>query len=353
MRTRLKIVHILLSKGFAGTERSTVESCNSQCQAHDVTLIIRKNQSKKSGAGIKDKLRSGVQVLEVSPFWNTSRKIENFIQSLNPDVVHAHLRKSTRILSKLRINAAKISTLHIGINGKGFLEMDALIAISPWQMAHIPKSYTGLVRWIRNSLTPHVAIPSEQTQQRRREICPDSQRLIGGVGRLSHSKGWDVLIEAFRRANIPNCALAIIGEGSHAGKLRKLAQGLNVKFLGFKHNIKDYYPCFDIFVCPSREEPMGRVILEALDAGTPVIASNIEGPKDILSEFPGRLFESEDADDLARALTSHFDKQPNRVTVDLSSHFAENVNQSIVDLYHEAIAANQVKKSSPSTKSHD
>lgn len=314
-----------------------MESCNIQSQDHDVVLILRKSQAKKSGAGIQDNLDPGIKVIEVSHFWRTQSRIQKLLSELQPDVVHAHLRKSTRILSRCATNAVKVSTLHLGINGRAFLDMDALIAISPWQLEHIPKQYNGIVKWIRNSLKPGSKPSTQQIQKLRASICDDKHLLIGGVGRLSFSKGWDILIQAFKQANLPNCTLVIIGEGSLEKKLRKLAEGSEIKFLGFKNDIKNYYPAFDLLVCPSREEPMGRVILEALDAGTPVIASNIEGPNDILSEFPGTLFKSGNTSELQKALELAHAEKPARVNVDLSSHFAETVNAEIVNLYLETI----------------
>ncbi|SMF59483.1 Glycosyltransferase [Alteromonadaceae bacterium Bs31] len=202
----------------------------------------------------------------------TRRSIQAILDEWKPDIVHAHLRRATRLLANCNTSAAKVSTLHIGVNGPHFLNMDALIAISPWQLDQVPKSFGGRVQWIRNSLVPHPRPSANKIRELRNEFgCNESTFVIGGVGRLSQSKGWDILIEAFKKAGLENAILVLVGDGSEAKNLKKLAgQAPTIQFLGFKHNIKDYYAAFDVFVCPSREEPMGRVILEAMDAGVDV-----------------------------------------------------------------------------------
>ena len=338
MTQKLKIIHILFSKGFAGTERSTAESCNFQCKEHDVTLICAKNNTRGSGASINTHLDERVRVIQISSRFFLKSNVQKYINRIQPDVVHAHLRRATRVLAKCKTEAATISTLHIGVNGPQFLEMDALIAISPWQVPQVPESYKGKLQWIRNSLTPHNhPSQSDRTRLRVEMAGDDNSFIIGGVGRLSKSKGWDLLIDAYKKAKLPNAKLILIGEGRDKEQLLQLANHPDIVFLGYRHNVKDYYSAFDVFVCPSREEPMGRVILEALDAGTEVIASDIEGPKDILTEFSGRLFPIEDVEALKSILIDvHGRRQRGEAfeKPDLSAHYIDNVGAEMVDLYY-------------------
>jgi len=305
MNSRLKIIHIILSRGFAGTERSTAESCNSQCEDHDVILICSNKNRRTSGATILNHLDPRVKVIQVSKTGLIKPRLQKILDQEQPDIAHAHLRKPTKLLARCTTNAAKVSTLHIGVNSKEFLKMDALIAISAWQMGHVPKQYRGILRWIRNSLTPHKQPDQFRAQELKNQLGLDNEQfVVGGIGRLSLSKGWDTLIEAFKRADLPNSVLVIIGEGRHKNIFLKKARSSNsdIRFENYKHDVKDYYSIFDVFVCPSREEPMGRVILEALDAATPVIASDIEGPKDILTEYPGTLVPVDNIEQMKNAL---------------------------------------------------
>ncbi len=343
-KVRLKIVHVILSRGFAGTERSTAESCNSQSKHHDVVLVCStKNMRSSSGATILNHIDSHVKVVQVSPGLFLKSRLQKILDEESPDVVHAHLRKPTRLLAGCVTNAVKISTLHIGVNGPEFLQMDALIAISPWQIKNVPKEFKGKLKWIRNSLTPHPHPSAERIKELKSSLLigPD-QFVVGGIGRLSISKGWDTLIEAFDQAAVPDSVLVIIGEGRDKNRLLKQAakSKSDIRFEAYKHQVKDYYSIFDIFVCPSREEPMGRVILEALDAGTPVIASDIEGPRDMLKEYPGTLVPVDDVSALKKALLRAAQNHQDNTEFDapdLSTHYVENICSEMLALYHEAI----------------
>ena len=120
-----------------------------------------------------------------------------------------------------------------------------------------------------NSLVTHPRLPPERIRQLRAELgAGDDDFLIGGVGRLVPRKGFDVLLQAFAQAQLPQAKLVIVGDGSERRSLQRLA-GDGVRFEGFRRDVKDLYQAFDLFVCPSRYEPFGRVIAEALDSGVP------------------------------------------------------------------------------------
>jgi glycosyltransferase involved in cell wall biosynthesis len=336
---RLRIAHLILSTGFAGSERSTAESCIAQCRDHEVLLVVRKGHRKqKTGASIVDHLDPRVKVVEIPARLFTRRYLQRALDAFCPDVVHAHLRRSTRLLSRCSTNAVKVSTLHIEINGPQFLQMDGLVCISPHQLPTVPRDYRGLAVMIRNSLLPQPKINAARREALRTEMGATRETfLVGGVGRLGHSKGWDVLLRAYADARLPDTRLALIGEGSERAALQRLA-GPTVQFLGFRPEVKDYYQAFDLFVCPSRSEPMGRVILEALDAGVPVISSDASGPKEILAEYPGVLVPMEDVAALSKALRAAWERRAEPpAVVDVSAHYLDRVSVEMVQFYRELL----------------
>jgi glycosyltransferase involved in cell wall biosynthesis len=128
---------------------------------------------------------------------------------------------------------------------------------------------------------------------------------IGLLGQISSHKGHDDAVEAMRRLG-NGFRLLIAGEGaaSYAAALKERAAGLPVEFLGFV-SPEEFFERIDILIVPSHEEPFGIVILEAMAAGIPVIASACGGPLEIISSpLEGVLVRPRDAAALANAIQS-------------------------------------------------
>jgi glycosyltransferase involved in cell wall biosynthesis len=336
----MKIAHIILSRGFAGSERATAEMCNAHCADHEVLLIVRRGHVGPGGVSIRQWIDARVRVVEVGD-WFPRSGIAAALEAFRPDVIHAHLRKSTRMLSRIRPAAATVATLHLTVNGRHFVDMDGLIVIAHWQLRDIPAGYAGRIFHINESLVPNRRLPAGEVARLRAELgVAADEYLVGGVGRLAYSKGFDVLIEAFRRAQLPRAKLVILGEGRQRRKLEaKLGEGMSLP--GFRNNVKDYYQAFDLFVSPSRSEPLGRVVLEALDAGVPVVAAATLGPSEILATYPGDLFPIGDADSLCELLRRHCAARTPRAAHDLSAYYLDRVASDTLAAYRELAARKQ------------
>jgi glycosyltransferase involved in cell wall biosynthesis len=333
----MRIVPVCLSSGFAGTERSTTETCNAHAGDHDVCLVVRRGHRARNGASMLDFLDPRVRVVEVGN-WFAARGLARAIAEFRPDVVHAHLRRATRLLARLAPPCATVATLHLWVNGPQFMAMDGLILISAWQRRDLG-AYRGRVFEIPNSLVPHRVLPPAEVARLRAELgAGPGDFLVGGVGRLARSKGFDSLVRAFLAADPPGARLAIIGDGRERRRLERLARG-RVRFTGFRANAKDYFQAFDLFVCPSRSEPMGRVILEALDAGTPVLATAANGPAEILGRYPGVLVPIDDVTALAAQIKQFAAARPPRLRPDLGPHDVLCVASRILAAYRELVLA--------------
>lgn len=117
------------------------------------------------------------------------------------------------------------------------------------------------------------------------------QAIVLYVGRLVRKKGVDVLLEAFAHLteNLPHCSLLLVGDGPERKALQlqvvKLGLTESVKFLGSvpSDGLSQYYGLADIFVLPSRDEPWGLVVNEAMACGLPVIVSeNVGASRDLI-----------------------------------------------------------------------
>lgn len=98
------------------------------------------------------------------------------------------------------------------------------------------------------------------------------------------------------------------GNGTHTDDLTALARSLGVEgaieFVGWVEDRDAFFDTIDIFCLPSRVEPFGLALIEAMSRGLPSCASTADGPLEIIGKRPiGWLFESENAADLASQLT--------------------------------------------------
>jgi glycosyltransferase involved in cell wall biosynthesis len=335
----MRIAHMLLSRGFAGTERATAEMCNVQVCEHPVLLILRRGHRGAGNASIRDHLDPRVQVREVGDWWPRAA-VRAALAQFAPEVVHAHLRRSTRLLARIRPAAATIATLHLTVNGPHFAAMDGLICIAAWQRRDIPRDYAGQTFLINESIIPARRLEAPRIAALRAALgASESQYLIGAVGRLAYSKGFDLLIQAFQRAGLPQARLAILGAGREQRRLERLARqaGPSVKLAGFRADVKDYYQAFDLFVCPSRREPLGRVVLEALDAGVPVLATAADGPAELLGRHGGDLVPIGDIAAMAQRLRHHCEQRTPRIRPDLGAYHIDTVAAQTFQAYERVI----------------
>lgn len=124
------------------------------------------------------------------------------------------------------------------------------------------------------------------------------------VGRLIPKKNLELLIHVFNKK--PNLNLTIVGFGAIEDELKAIAHE-NILFTGAIDNKKlpVYYQQADVFVLPSKREPWGLVVEEALNNGTPVIVSDRVGCKqDLVNEDTGLVFCYDSEQSLSEAIDS-------------------------------------------------
>ena len=135
----------------------------------------------------------------------------------------------------------------------------------------------GRVRKIYNGY-PRLASPERSSAPPTgMGSIPGDALVVGMVARGIRQKGWDVLVEAVRLANVKNAWLVLVGDGPHIAELRRQALHERIVFTGAVLNPLDYIARFDIACLPSRfpSESLPTVIIEYLRQGKPVIATRI------------------------------------------------------------------------------
>ncbi len=149
----------------------------------------------------------------------------------------------------------------------------------------------------------------EKQSRRKWEIARDA-KVIGTVSRIEPIKNHVLLLHAMKRLlqTGKKLKLVIVGDGPDGKEIRNLARKLNIRdnviFTGERTDAIGFYSLFDVFVLPSLSEGISMTILEAMCQNIPVVASDIDGNREIIDNgINGFLFESEDEKDLVRVIS--------------------------------------------------
>ncbi|MEM1646206.1 MAG: glycosyltransferase [Ignisphaera sp.] len=163
---------------------------------------------------------------------------------------------------------------------------------------------------ILNGINPDYANNVGQDMFRKKYNISHDKKVILCIGRLHPRKGFQYVIAAMPHIlkEVPDTVLAIVGDGPYRGVLESLARKVgiekNVVFTGYvdEQTKKEALADADIVVIPSLTEPFGLVALEAMAMKKLIIASNIDGLKEILHNFEQLLVNPQNIRELAEKI---------------------------------------------------
>lgn len=287
----MRVLHVLTRMPGSGTERQLAGMLRAAHRRHwDATLLVLEG----GHALATEVAEAGVPVLP-SP----SRRgelgrllgLRTAVHDSRADVVHSSLWGSnvrTRVaapgaaivcserrVEEERSRAARL--LDAGLRGRA----DAWIGNSDDVADFIVRAH-GVARErvtvIRNGIDASVFSPLP------RPAVVGQPARIGSVGRLIRQKGFDVLIEAFRRVQeVRRAHLVIVGEGEERRELEAAAKGLDVELPGFAGRAEDvagFLRGLDLFVLSSRFEGLPNSLLEAMSCGVRTVATDVHGVRE-------------------------------------------------------------------------
>jgi glycosyltransferase involved in cell wall biosynthesis len=174
----------------------------------------------------------------------------------------------------------------------------------------LPKWPAGRIQTLYNRIDVEALQSSQLPAAPARETLGLSSNawIVGNVGRLHPDKDQVTLLRGFAAAlpGLPvNSQLAILGTGRLEQDLKELARELGIAdrvlFLGQVPEARRYFRAFDAFALSSDHEPFGMVLLEAMAAGVPLLATACGGAKEVV-EGVGILFPQGDAEHMAQGL---------------------------------------------------
>ena len=138
---------------------------------------------------------------------------------------------------------------------------------------------------------------------------PQNSNVIGVVGRLVPIKGHKYLVSAAKRIikEFDNTVFVFVGDGYLESRLEKQAESLGVRkhiiFAGWRKDVIEVLDLFDILVLPSLNEGMGKVLIEGMALGKPIVASRVGGIIDLVKNGDNGIFVSpRDSDALGEAI---------------------------------------------------
>lgn len=297
----MKICVIMLAKKFGGAERFYVDLTNGLARRSHELLAISNVRSK---AALRLEKRANLQCGSVRVLgpWDpvAPRKITKLIRNFAPDIVQTSLGRAAHLAGPAarQLNVPLVAHTHDFVDLKYFRNASVFTPTTRAQRDYLVNQGIAAerIRLIPNfSSFPYIDGVRFKPQVRK----------IVAHGRFVHKKGFDLLLRSFSRVAGDNVRLYIAGDGVERRRLMDLATALNlgdkVCFAGWQDDIRSFLLQGDLFVLPSRYEPFGIAVLEAMACGVPIIATKCHGPVEILDNDSAWLCDA-DEDSLTRAL---------------------------------------------------
>jgi glycosyltransferase involved in cell wall biosynthesis len=261
-------------------------------------------------------------------------QLKSYLRHNKVDLMHIHVWNpaSCRYALKLagRYNVPSVITEHdpfklprikMMIKRKLLKKVSHVIAVSesnhklllnlfPELKNRITTIHNGIdVTWFESQLLSFT-IKHRDEHRKQNFNATKNSKIILSVAELHERKGIKYLIEAMPKVieNCPTCKLVLVGAGPEEASLKKLVKEKNLEnhvvFLGFRKDIPHIMKSADVFVLPSEKEAFGLVLIEAMAAELPIIASDVGGiPEIIENGTNGMLVPPHDEDRIANAIS--------------------------------------------------
>ena len=323
----------MLGDGFGGAERYFVDLAVALAdRGHEVLAICQ------TGALAIAHLRThpGPRIVTVraAGTWDpvAVMSIRRLLAAHAPQVVETHLARAAHIAGSaaapLRVPVA--ARIHNYVKLKYYRKVDAFWAATADQREYLMRS--GVKRECIEVI-PHFS--ALQPVGSAPVAAPGAP--IAALGRFVRKKGFDVLLTAAARLRAAGWRLQYVigGDGPERSALATqaavLGLGGHANFPGWQDDVAAFLNGAAAFVLPSRDEPFGIVVLEAMARGIPIVATATQGPREILSAESAYLVPLNDPAALGAALATALNRPEERrakaqAALDLfRSRYAEDV----------------------------
>lgn len=341
-------------------------------EGHDVRVVVpssRRSRNDPDYVHIIGESAFGLpasgSVANICLSYDVGPRVKRLLERERFDVVHIHEPFMPLLpFQFLRYSeAAKLATFHAAREGGSrmyaygkfiiqpwWARIDGRIAVSRPALRMIGKHFADRYRIIPNGVDCALFKNAEPIAE-----FMDGKRNILFLGRLEKRKGLSFLLEAFARLkrDMPDTRLIVVGgDGGLRASAEKYVERNSVSdvvFTGFvpEEEKPDYFKTADVYCAPNTGgESMGIILLEAMAAGAPLVASSIEGFTEVLTDGQeGLLAPPRDSEGLCEALKRLLSDEPLRAKMgQQASKTAQGydwgrVSRQILCYYEETIAA--------------
>jgi phosphatidylinositol alpha-mannosyltransferase len=256
-------------------------------------------------------------VAPIAPF--AYRRTRDALRAFRPDVVHVHepLTPSVSMYATLAAGAPVVATVHAYLDRSFVMELSAPILRRVWRRVGLGIAVSGAAAsFLRRALpeadleiVPNGVDIEAFAGAAPREDLPEGHRILW-VNRLDAQKGFPVTLAAFTKvvAEVPDAVLVVVGDGKDRDALGLLTASVlaRVDMRGTEPNaaVPAYHAACEVFVASaSGQESFGIVLVEAMAAGVAVVATDIPGYREVITDgVDGLLVAPRDPEAVAAAL---------------------------------------------------
>jgi phosphatidyl-myo-inositol alpha-mannosyltransferase len=292
-------------------------------RGHRTTILAPGSRSSEDagvrivGRPVRVPYRGTVAPISFSP--GAWRRIRSAMRSFDPDLIHAHepLTPSISMLAVLAAGAPVVATFHASLDRSRLMELagpalrqvsgriDAAVAVSDAAASFVRRVVRVPLEIVPNG----VDVQAFSDPGRSVEGLQEGPKILW-VNRLDPQKGFEIMLRAFEQlaSEVGDVHLLVAGDGRDRVLLRSLPGDLRSRILRLgtvpHEELPRYHAAADVFVSPATgQESFGIVLVEAMAAGVPVVASDIEGYREVVRDgVDGLLVPPNDPNALAAAI---------------------------------------------------
>ena len=348
----VKIIYFLTSFTCGGAEMGALRILSElvKDKKYDITLVTLENKGELFDQFIYTlpcRSFNFTNKLNIFKIW----QIYGYLKKENPDIVIASLFHPvilTRLLKpliKYKLMTWEHSIdfgnkLRRGLKKATQRRSDIIIGDSQAVCSILKKEFHVLPNNVRYVPIGCVDLNKFKPKNKINKILK-----IGSVGRLDTPKGYEYLIDAasILKKNYSDFVIEIVGEGKLSWSLLQQIDRLDlhehVKLLGYRPDIENIMPSWDIYVQPSLWEGQCMTVIEAAACGLPIVASNVGGiPETVKHKINGLLVEPKDVITLHDALLALIVGSLTR------KEFGKNSRKIAEEKYDSNIMIKEIKK---------